>query len=386
MILLDVTSACQSALNTGMKRIQRGMHASLRGRPDYQPVCWQSARRGYRSLHPGDLALLEENETFPRGLGLIDNFAPGFISDRLRYFRDASSMLDFPARLQKEDVLLVPDLIWDNRGPFLAGLRGAAARRVGVFHDAIALRRPRQSRLDRYFCGRGIRALASFDQVLCISHEAETDLHRYWQQEGLMLVPTQVALWPVPFPGPRPPSASHFAAKRLLYVARLEPHKNHLRLLDACETLWCEGLSFELRLIGCMAYPDTAWRIWRRIRTLQKSGRPVQWAPHVPEPELHAAYKESSFTVFPSLLEGFGLPIIESLWHGRPVVCGANGALGEVSAGGGCETVDTQTVAGIAAGLRQLLTDEARYDALYAETQARRFRTWADYWAETFNW
>jgi glycosyltransferase involved in cell wall biosynthesis len=277
----------------------------------------------------------------------------------------------------------VPDLVWDNRGAFIAGLRGGAVRRVGVFHDAIALRRPRQSRIDRHFCRRGIRALAAFDAVLCISREAEADLHHYWQEEKLAPAPTQVAPWPVPFPGPRPVGAPNFEAKKLLYVARLEPHKNHLRLLAACEILWREGLVFELRLIGCMAYPDTAWRIWRRIRSLQKAGRPVEWQPHVDEEELHEAYRDCAFTVFPSLLEGFGLPIIESLWHGRPVVCGTNGALGEVASGGGCESVDTREAPSIATGLRNLLTDRARHKALHAETQARFFRNWNDYWAET---
>jgi len=143
--------------------------------------------------------------------------------------------------------------------------------------------------------------------------------------------------------------------------------------------LWSEGLSFELRLVGCKAYPDTAWQVLRHVHALQKAGRPLQWQAHVEEAELHAAYRESSFTVFPSLLEGFGLPIIESLWHGRPVVCGTNGALGEVAAGGGCEAVDTQSETSLVQGLRLLLTDESRYQALYAESQARAFRTWEDY-------
>jgi len=46
------------------------------------------------------------------------------------------------------------------------------------------------------------------------------------------------------------------------------------------------------------------------------------------------------FTVYPSLMEGFGIPILESLWHGKPCVCGGNGALGEVARGGGCLIVD----------------------------------------------
>lgn len=374
MIYLDVTSACRSALNTGVKRIQRGLHAS---RPDAHPVCWQSAHYSYRELDASDRATLGQTRE-PHGLGLFDS--PASLSDRLRFFRDRSTLLDLPKIFQPDDVLLVPDLMWDNRGKYLA--KFPSMRRIGIFHDAIALRRPRQSRLDRYFSRRGLRALANLDGVLCISHEVEADLHHYWREEQLRPVPTRVAPWPVPFPGARPASSPNFSARRILYVARLEPHKNHLRLLETCASLWREGLHFELELIGCLAYPDTAWKIIRRIRALRKTGFPIRWRAHVSEAELHAAYQACSFTAFPSLIEGFGLPILESLWHGRPVVCGSNGALGELAKNGGCESVDPENVSSLAAGLRRLLTDESRYNVLYHEARKRPFRTWADYWAD----
>ena len=383
MIYLDVTSACHSSLNTGVKRMQRGLHSNLMPAENCQPVCWQSARRGYRTLRASDRKNLAGTDTGATGrFGLFDSFAPGLLSDWLHFSGDARHMLTWPHGLQNGDVILVPDLLWDNRGPFLASLRGGLARRVGVFHDAIALRRPQQSRVDRYYCARGVRALADFDLVLCISREAESDLHFYWHQFGLKPASTHVLYWPVPFTDARPENVPNFSAKRLLYVARLEPHKNHLGLLAACEKLWQEGLSFELQLIGCMAYPDAAWRIWRRIRSLQEAGRPVRWRAHVSEAELYSAYRECSFTVFPSLLEGFGLPIVESLWHGRPVVCGNNGALGEVAAGGGCEIVETQSEESMAQGLRRLLCDELRYRDLHSEIEQRKFRTWDDYGKE----
>jgi glycosyltransferase involved in cell wall biosynthesis len=376
MIYLDVTSACQSPLNTGVKRMQRALHEWLRPRADYQPVCWQSARRGYRRLRPRDRENLENIAKKIAGLGLIDNFAPGAISDWLAFRRDRALMLP-PAELTSRDVLLVPDLLWDNRGRILTQRRGP--RLIGIFHDAIALRRPGQSRLDAMLCARGVRALAGFDTVLCISREAEHDLLHYWRKFGLAPAATRVVPWPVPFHSARPASPPNFPARQLLYVARLEPHKNHLLLLDTCEALWSSGLDFELRLIGCMAYPDTAWRILRRVRALRKKGRRIRWEAHVPEDELHRAYRDCTATVFPSLLEGFGLPVLESLWHGRPVICGGDGALGEIAAGGGCEIVDPQDRKSLADGIRRVLTDPARYAALCDETQTRHFRNWADY-------
>ena len=80
-----------------------------------------------------------------------------------------------------------------------------------------------------------------------------------------------------------------------------------------------------------------------------------------------------------SRLEGFGLPIVESLWHGRPVVCGRNGAIGEVAEGGGCLLVDQNNADELAQSISALLHDPALYQRLYEETRQRVFRTWADY-------
>ena len=385
MIYLDVTSACQSPLNTGVKRMQRGLHQWLKSQDaDYQPVCWQSAWQSYRALRRGDFKNLEQTREV-RGLQVYDSFAPGFLFDWLHSPGDSFRLLNLFKDCRPVDMLLMPDLLWDHRGAVISRLWITGLHRVAIFHDAIALRRPRQSYLDRYFCARGVRALAEMDAVICISEEAEDDLLHYWRKFRLPPTATFVVPWPVPFSGERPELFPNFHSRSLLYVARIEAHKNHLRLLDACEKLWREGLDFSLRLVGCKAYPDTALRVGLRIQQLRWKGRKVQWDTHVSDAELHNAYRECSFTVFPSLLEGFGLPIVESLWHGRPVLCGNNGALGEIAEGGGCAIADTESVESMAGEIRRLLTDQGHYERLFLEAQFRRFREWKDYWSDLEN-
>jgi glycosyltransferase involved in cell wall biosynthesis len=381
MIYLDVTSACHSPLNTGVKRMQRGLHQWLKTRDDYLPVCWQSAWQAYRMLARGDYRNLEQTRP-ARGLQLFDFFAPGMVSDWFRSIGDGFRLLNLFEEGRPVDMLLLPDLLWDNRAPIVARLWETGVHRVAIFHDAIALRRPHQSRLDRYLCERGVRALAEVDAVVCISEEAEDDLLHYWRRFRLPPTSTFVVPWPVPFFGPRPEIFPNFDARQLLYVARIEPHKNHLRLLSACEKLWREGLDFRLRLIGCNAYPDYAWRVAARVSWLRAKGRRVRWDQHVGDHDLHEAYRDSSFTVFPSLMEGFGLPIIESLWHGRPVVCGGNGALGEIAAPGGCAVADMEDVNALAGEIRRLLTDQSHYEMLYLQAQFRTYRDWAAYWKD----
>ena len=117
-------------------------------------------------------------------------------------------------------------------------------------------------------------------------------------------------------------------------------------------------------------------RVLEVVERLRAAGRPVHWRRHVDDTTLRRAYDACAFTVFPSLVEGFGLPILESLWHGRPCVCGVNGALGEVSAGGGCLPVDQTDPAALAGAMETLLADQTLYRRLCAEAAAREFMTW----------
>jgi glycosyltransferase involved in cell wall biosynthesis len=105
----------------------------------------------------------------------------------------------------------------------------------------------------------------------------------------------------------------------------------------------------------------------------------VRWLKHISDDELAAAYRTCSFTAFPSRLEGFGLPIIESLWHRRPVICGRNGAIGEVAQGGGSYPIDQNNATELAQAMRQLLNDSSLYHRLYTEAGDRTFRSWNDY-------
>jgi glycosyltransferase involved in cell wall biosynthesis len=115
------------------------------------------------------------------------------------------------------------------------------------------------------------------------------------------------------------------------------------------------------------------------LKALREQEKPVHWLQHVDDETLLRSYRDCRFTVYPSLMEGFGLPIAESLWHGKPCVCGGNGALGEVARGGGCLIVDQTDPAALADGIRKLLQDRQLYVRLCDEARARQFRSWPDY-------
>lgn len=382
MIYLDVTSACLSPLNTGVKRMQRFLHARLRECPDYQPVVWQSFLRSYRRTTQSDLQVLESRgEGSLRGWALYDSFLPGLWRDLRESGADKNQLLGWPYALSSGDLILVPDLLWDNRGEFFNKVFPEGVTKIGIFHDAISITHTSQSRIDAAGCAKGIRALSRFDGVVCLSKMAREDLLSCWMTMGCDPVSHEVIPWPVPFAGERPVSLPLADSREILYVARLEKRKNHLVLLDACERLWRDGLHFRLRLIGCKSYPLWTRRVMNRIQQLQRKGRNVIWEPHVSDEVLHASYQAAKFTVFPSQAEGFGLPILESLWHGRPVICDSKGAVGELaSQGGGCLTVDVYNPEKMALGIKSLLEDQEAYGILQQECVRRKMLSWSEYW------
>jgi glycosyltransferase involved in cell wall biosynthesis len=83
--------------------------------------------------------------------------------------------------------------------------------------------------------------------------------------------------------------------------------------------------------------------------------------------------------VFPSLHEGFGLPVAESLALAVPVVTSNYGSTAEIAREGGCLLVDPRNDDAIAAAMRKLLTDDHLHARLLAECLARTPRSWADY-------
>ncbi len=385
MIYLDVTNAAYSFENGGMERAIRGIYRQLHSSGTVQPVIWDFLARRYARLSPRENGFLTDpfgsdakavSFPFMKSLASI-----GALSDQwTRQFR--AQGLSLTTLLGPDDVLLIPNLCWDSRVNTWPELERSPGRKVAIFHDAMPLRIRGQTYNNEGGFVRYIQKLAHLDLVICISQEVEEDLLRLWRDLDIAAKPTVVLPWPMPFAGERPDNPPNFAAKRLVYISRLMLRKNHLILLDACERLWQQGMTFSLDLVGMAdAFTDTT-KILFRVAELRRRGRALRWLKHVSETELNRAYQACSFTVFPSQMEGFGFPIIESLWHLRPVICGRNGAIGETAAGGGCLQIDQNDVVALADAIRQLLADESAYSGLYAEAEARTFRRWDDYGAD----
>src|SRR5271165_72426 len=152
----------------------------------------------------------------------------------------------------------------------------------------------------------------------------------------------------------------------LLYAGRISPHKNVVRMIEAFSAL-------KTKLERDQAYPDLKLIIIGDDlsgnpdlrRTVVRSGvqHDVRFLGFVPIEVLRIFYDEAKIFVFPSLYEGFGLPPLEAMAHGTPVVTSNVSSLPEV-VGGAAVLVNPENVFEIMRALHRVLMDQALRDRL----------------------
>jgi glycosyltransferase involved in cell wall biosynthesis len=160
-----------------------------------------------------------------------------------------------------------------------------------------------------------------------------------------------------------------------LYPANPWPHKNHLRLFRALARL--DGRPGGAPLVVCMGRVRGERR---RVSALAEAAglraERVRDLGFVPEDDLPRLLRAARLLVFPSLFEGFGLPVAEALAAGCPVACAAIAPLVELAGDAAC-TFDPQDEAAIAGAVGALWDDAGERERLVARGRAR---------AETYRW
>lgn len=157
----------------------------------------------------------------------------------------------------------------------------------------------------------------------------------------------------------------------ILSPSARQPHKNLLRLIEAHALL--DGPRPLLVLPGYATAHDDSLN--QRTRALGLD-HDVRWLGWIEQRDLEGLYACSELLVFPSLYEGFGLPVLEAMQRGLPVACSDRGSLAEI-AGDAALIFDPETPSAIAAAVRTLHEDAALRERLViaGRAQAARF-TW----------
>jgi len=147
----------------------------------------------------------------------------------------------------------------------------------------------------------------------------------------------------------------------VMWCGTLEPRKNLPTLLDAYGALLDEDPDLDLVLVGPTGWGGSADEVESRVRRLP-SGR-AHLLGRLDSPDLHRAYAGARAFCFPSTWEGFGMPVLEAMAHGVPVVTSAGTSMAEISPGGAI-LIDPLSADEIAAGL--VAATGSRHDDLSA--------------------
>ncbi|MFW9894061.1 MAG: glycosyltransferase family 4 protein [Candidatus Thorarchaeota archaeon] len=205
---------------------------------------------------------------------------------------------------------------------------------VLTVHDLIFYLFPQHhKRLNRWYLNAALPLFCRrAHAVICVSEHSKADLVRFWgiKSEKIHVV------YEAADSRFRPVSAEQVEVVRdryglpkrfLLTVGTIEPRKNLSRLLDALALLRQQGNDASLVIVGMMG-----WLYTDLMTKLEQSEHrdAVVMTGFVPDADLPAVYGGATVTVVASLYEGFGLPILESMSCGTPVVSSCTSSLPEI--------------------------------------------------------
>lgn len=296
------------------------------------------------------------------------------------------------SRLKKDGVQLFHGL--SHELPH--GLKKAGIRGVVTMHDLIFMRFPElYPASDRFFYRKKyLKAALEADRVVAISRQTQADLETFFkipasdihvigqscdatfEQMSLRHFPDKFA-FPLPVTGQVPDADFAMA------VGSLTPRKNWHTLLDALFLLKQSGREIPLVAIGNGKgkYGDQLHEKARRLRLA------VTWIPqHLASAALAQFYRRAAVLVYPSIFEGFGIPILEALTIGIPVVTTTGGCFEEVG-GAAALYSDPYSAEEIASNLLKCLDSDIRSrlsDAAPAQIQKFSPETISRQWMETY--
>lgn len=254
--------------------------------------------------------------------------------------------------------------------------RARLRRAVSTFHDLFVLTGDYSTPEFRArFAAQARHAASRSDLIIAVSHFTARQVRDLLGvgPGRLRVIPHGVRFRPAPAAGPRD--------RLILHVGALQRRKNIVRLVEAFERI---EPGWRLVLAGGSGYG--AGEIFERIR--QSSRRAdIEVLGYVSDEQLAALYARAAVLAFPSLDEGFGLPVLEAMAAGVPVLTSNRSALAEIAADAALlvDPVDSEAIAhGLQAliadsSLRENLIEKGRKRAAQFSWQETAARTWAVY-------
>ena len=322
------------------------------------------------------LALIDRDTEYvllcrPQDVKVTEQLGPNFraVAESSRPYSVAEQVM-LPARLVAQNVSLLhePHYVLPPLVP---------CRAVVTIHDCIHLMFPQYlpNRLAYGYARASLWAAARrAERIFTVSETSKADILRYCDVAAERIIVVYNAI-DDRFATPPEPEAIERVRERYqlhgpfaLYVGNIKPHKNLERLIDAFDLVRRGGFErLELLIIGdqISKYPRL-----RRAVDQHKLHKHARFLGFVADDTLAALYRLATVFVFPSLYEGFGLPPLEAMASGTPVVTSNRSSLPEV-VGDAAVLVDPYSAASIAEGIQQVLSDADLRRSLAARGLAR---------------
>lgn len=254
---------------------------------------------------------------------------------------------------------------------------------MSIFHDAIAyLLKDHYSEENRQLFLKYMQDISQSDIVLSVSNNSRKDYDSIITSPKNMNMKTMALLLPHNIGSKTAPDAKINRSKdiNILCVSAMESRKNHIRLLEAYYK--AKGIAkkrgYNLNLTLVAAYsslnPNTFNNLQRLCSRLQ-----VKIIMNASEEQLLNEYKNADFTVYPSVYEGYGIPIVESLELNTPVICSNTSSMKEIADIVGCPTFNPLDSSDIARAILEMATNSDMRESLLNNIKNVKPYTWKDY-------
>lgn len=328
-ILYDVTKACKQRQKSGLARVSSCLKRELQ-------------------------ALLG------------DRFLEVVWDDRKETIRPRLKRKDFS--VGETDIFLTSELFCEfERSGVERFLSESPCRAYAIFHDAIPLQHPEFTwphsvqRHPSY-----MKMLTLFTGVFAVSSHSSILLEEYWEWLDVTVMPSvksiQLGADGV-FAEPSPSKSVHEGALQVMTLGIIEKRKGQDLALEAAKILWDEGLSFELHVVG-RTNPYFGRAIEQSLKKAVKAGYPLKLHGQVDDAKLQRLFSNADLILLPSLAEGCGLPVLESLWKGVPTLSSSLHSVRESARFGGCELFETGNIQALCNALKALTTNRPKLQKL----------------------
>ncbi len=323
-LLVDCTYIYSTNINTGIQRVVRNIVKNLEK---------HSQKNGIElvpvALVNGSLIRLNKDtitsfRRYPKWINLLQR-----VERKIRLYLSSFFVNE---TLYEEDILLMLDSSWHlHVWPSISYAKTKGVTIAGIIYDLIPLTHPQfcDDTMERYFRAWYLRSLDFFDGYIAISQTVKSDLINFFEMCGAdtskyifdsFLLGADFGKGNNTKEEIRPSIVRLFEKHPSIYltVSTIEPRKNHRYIFETFKKLWSRDHNVCWLIIGRIGWKTE--ELLEEMHQNEAYGERMWIWDNLNDAELRYCYKHSKALLFASHIEGYGLPIIEALYNGLPVL------------------------------------------------------------------